>query len=158
MECYALSMSVKGGKTQIPAELIGYFSEDHFKEYPKVKIPQSFSDDRGVIINLADGNLSDVALIDSNEKAIRANHYHKQDWHLCFLLEGEFEYSWFKIGETMISRTIVKAGEMIFTPRMTAHRFVFLSKSRLITISKLSRISNRYDEDTIKVKDFTDDK
>lgn len=47
----------------IPRELKSYFTEQDFSSYPIIRIPQYFSDDRGVIFNLAGGKLGDVAVI-----------------------------------------------------------------------------------------------
>ena len=63
----------------IPKELSELFQEKHFTNYPFVEIPQSFSDERGSIENIADGNLGDVAVITSVAGAMRANHLYEHD-------------------------------------------------------------------------------
>ena len=78
---------------EIPSELSSYFKPQDLVDYPKLKIPQSFTDERGTIVNIADGVLGDVALIQSNENSIRANHVHKSDWHLSFCVAGSLVYS-----------------------------------------------------------------
>jgi dTDP-4-dehydrorhamnose 3,5-epimerase-like enzyme len=138
----------------IPPELISYFSPSDFENYPLIKIPQIFNDDRGSIINLADGALGDVAIIHSKKNAIRANHYHRDDWHLCYLLEGKFQYEWFSIEDKNLFSTTILPGELIFTPKLVAHRLQFLEPSKFITISKLSRITDKYESDTVRLLDF----
>ena len=137
-----------------PPELLSYFSPGDFENYPIIKIPQTFTDNRGSIINLADGVLGDVALIQSKQNSIRANHYHQEDWHLCYLIEGKFKYEWYRIGDTKVSATTILPGQLIFTPKLVAHRLQFLEPSKFITISKLSRISEKYESDTIRLPDF----
>ena len=57
-----------------------------------VDLPSSFDDDRGSIQPLVDMAMKSSVLIDSNSGAVRANHYHKTDWHYCYVLYGEIIY------------------------------------------------------------------
>ena len=70
--------------TKIPVELSKMFTFAHFVDYPIIKIPQTFTDGRGIIMNIADGSLGDVAFITSNSGSIRANHLHKQGLFVTF--------------------------------------------------------------------------
>jgi dTDP-4-dehydrorhamnose 3,5-epimerase-like enzyme len=143
--------SEKGINMIIPIELSQYFDRDSFANYPLVKIPQSFSDERGRIINIADGALGDVSLIETRKHSVRANHYHNEDWHLCFLLDGSFNYIWLDLSAKEAASKIIQTGEMVFTPKEVIHRLEFLEDSRMIVVSKLSRISDNYEEDTFRV-------
>jgi len=139
----------------IPKELRAYFSKDSFLNYPMIDIPQQFSDKRGLILNLAGGRIGDVAFIKSKKNSIRANHYHINDWHICYLISGEASYYWsnnlLKYEKKEVNKIKVSSGQMIFTPKQTAHKFVFLKNTEFITIAKQSRKSRFYDKDTIKV-------
>ena len=138
----------------IPKELSSYFSESDFSKYPFVTVPQIFKDARGEIRNLADGSIGDVAIITSNSGAIRANHFHNEDWHLCYLVSGEMEYFWStSVEENQIQSVRVKSKEMVFTPTGTPHKIVFNENSVFLSISKLSRISENYERDTFKLKE-----
>lgn len=140
----------------IPQELVNYFSENDFSEYPLVKIPQLFEDSRGVIRNLADGSIGDVAIISSNVGSIRANHVHTNDWHLCFLVQGLMEYHW-KDESEKNRKLRFGANEMIFTPALVPHKMIAIESSIFLSISRLSRISINYESDTTKLKsDFFD--
>jgi dTDP-4-dehydrorhamnose 3,5-epimerase-like enzyme len=135
----------------IPSELDAYFKNVNFVNYPFISIPQEFSDDRGLISNIADGKLGDVAVIRSKVGSVRANHYHREDWHLCYLISGEMEYAWKdSLGDGESRRVVVASSQMIFTPSMTPHRIKFLQDSIFLSISRLSRISQNYEKDTIK--------
>ena len=135
----------------IPAELGEYFKIEDFKNYPIVEIPQVFSDLRGDIINIADGNLGDVALIKSNPGSTRANHYHREDWHLSYLLNGKLRYYWKNVSPSENANIIeVEEGSMIFTPKLVAHKMEFVTQTSLIVISKLSRIRQNYDNDLVR--------
>jgi cupin superfamily acireductone dioxygenase involved in methionine salvage len=134
---------------EIPSELSGYFMPQDLVNYPKLKIPQSFTDERGTIVNIADGVLGDVALIESNENSIRANHVHKSDWHLSFCVAGSLVYS-FENAEGKIVSTQISKGDLFFTPEAVPHRMDFLEKTTLVVVSKNSRLQEKYEEDTQK--------
>jgi uncharacterized RmlC-like cupin family protein len=139
---------------KIPQELSSIFTEEHFKSYPKVLVPQSFEDERGIIKNIADGKLGDVAVITCAANSVRANHVHSNDWHLSYIVSGSMKYFWRDDIDTNESKSIVvKAGEMVYTPKKSPHKMQFLEDSTFIAISQMSRVQARYDEDTKKLPD-----
>ena len=139
---------------EIPAELKPFFKDEHFVSYPKVKIPQEFSDNRGIIRNIADGSFSDVAVIESKKGSIRANHIHSGDWHICYLVYGQMEYSWADSIESKPRKILILKGELFFTPPKVPHRMMFLEDSCFIAVAKLSRLQTNYEEDTKRLDDF----
>ena len=133
----------------VPIELKPYFSLSNFKDYPLIEIPQSFYDQRGSILNLGDGQIGDVSFITSNEGAVRANHVHHNDWHLCYLITGHIQYSWKEtLSAGKVNQVEVEPGEMIYTPPGVPHKMYFPDFSQFITISKLSRLTDSYEQDT----------
>lgn len=134
-----------------PEELSSLFKESHFAKYPLVEIPQKFTDERGVISNIADGNLGDVAVISSTANAIRANHYHEEDWHLSFLVSGKMLYSWKSLDTSDSGVIEISAGSLFYTPKRTVHRMKFLEESLFIAVSKLNRNQENYEADTKRV-------
>lgn len=132
---------------KIPTELVNFFSNIHFQHYPKIAIPQSFQDGRGSILNIADGNLGDVAIVSSVSGATRANHVHETDWHLSYCVTGALEYSY--IGELgRLSNVNIRMGELFFTPAGTPHRMRFFEETVLVVVSRNSRKRDKYEEDT----------
>ena len=139
--------------TKIPVELSKMFTVDHFEDYPLIKIPQTFTDGRGTIMNIADGSLGDVAFITSLSGSIRANHFHKQDWHLTFLITGGMNYEWQDSKREKGKKlTIVTSGQLIFTPSNTPHKMTFTQDSTFIAISRLNRSHEEYSADTIALE------
>lgn len=136
---------------RVPPELVPYLSESDLRNYPLVNIPQVFQDARGAIVNLADGTIGDVAVITSSPGSVRANHYHLEDWHLCYVVSGSMNYSW---KETLSSPNIrnqkITQGQMLFTPKLTPHRINFSEETIFVTISKLSRLKDNYEVDTAR--------
>ena len=132
----------------LPNELSGYFELIDFKNYPKVVIPQSFLDERGEIINIADGMLGDVAVIHSKINTVRANHVHESDWHLSYCLTGSLNYSYHVVEKVQTIR--IGAGNLFFTPAGVPHRMDFIEDTTLVVVSRNSRKKEKYEEDTRK--------
>ena len=134
--------------------LSSLFKESHFKDYPLVAVPQEFQDDRGVIRNIADGALGDVAFITSNKGAVRANHVHNQDWHLTFLVSGIMIYQWKEsINSDKQERLEISAGQLFYTPANTPHKMTFLADSQFIAVSGLHRDKESYEVDTKRLSE-----
>ena len=133
-----------------PIELSNLFSDSDFEKYPFVRIPQEFKDERGLIQNIDDGAIGDVAVITSNSGSIRANHVHSDDWHLTFIVSGSMKYYWVDV-QGVNQNTIVNKAEMVFTPSRTPHKMEFLTDSVFIAISKLNRSHEKYEADTEKI-------
>ena len=53
----------------------------------KVKLEDFFRDKRGIIYNLINLNFGSCLFIKSKKNTIRANHYHKKDWHYCYIFK-----------------------------------------------------------------------
>ena len=135
-----------------PPELSNLFSDSDFANYPFVRIPQEFADERGSIQNIADGEIGDVALISSQTGSVRANHVHENDWHLTFVVSGQMIYHW--VSENGLKQsTVVKNSQMVFTPQKTPHKMVFTADTLFIAISKLKRSHEEYEADTKKIDD-----
>lgn len=135
-----------------PKELSSLFQEEDFSAYPLVSVPQVFQDSRGIIRNLADGNLGDVAFITSVKGAVRANHVHSLDWHLTFLVSGKMIYQWKSSLEDLSEESIaVMQDQMIYTPAKTPHKMIFIEDSKFIAISGLHRDTNTYETDTTRL-------
>ncbi|MDC3175756.1 cupin domain-containing protein [Prochlorococcus sp. AH-716-D13] len=117
-----------------------------------VQLPSSFDDSRGSIQPLVDMEMKSSVLIDSNIGAVRANHYHKTDWHYCYVLFGEIIYYHRVHGsKDNPKKIVVKKGQMVFTPPMVEHSMVFEQKTRFITWGRNSRIQEIYEADVVRV-------
>ena len=117
-----------------------------------VDLPKSFDDERGSIQPLVDMKMKSSVLITSNEGAVRANHYHKTDWHYCYVLYGEIIYYHRPHGsKEKPNKVIVKEGELFFTPPMIEHAMVFEKKTKFITWGRNSRVQEVYESDVYRV-------
>ena len=91
-------------------------------------------------------------LITSNVGAVRANHYHKTDWHYCYVLSGEIEYFHRKTGSSEEPEMLsVKENQMVFTPPMVDHAMRFPVDTVFLTLSRNSRDQKTYEEDVVRI-------
>ena len=134
---------------KLPPELSAMFNETHFEKYPFITVPQSFSDSRGQILNIADGTLGDVAVIFSKRDSVRANHLHANDWHLSYMVSGSMSYSW--SDENGPHTVLVNTGDLVYTPPRVAHKMTFLEESCFIAVAALNRDSQNYEMDTTRL-------
>ena len=118
----------------------------------KVKLSSLFDDKRGTILNITNELFRSCALIKSKKNSIRANHYHKKDWHYCYVLKGQIAYYHRKHGlKTKPKKTIINQGEFFFTPPLVDHAMKFMRYTEFITLGRGDRSKINYDKDTIKI-------
>ena len=110
-------------------KVINYTTDDGL---PSNNIRDIISDDRGFIQMLVNTPIKNVTLIKSNKGAVRANHYHKTDWHYMYMFEGESDY-YYRPAESQEDPKVIvwRKGQLIFTPPMEEHTTDF-TKERLI--------------------------
>ena len=74
--------------------------------------------------------MKSAVLIKSTAGSLRANHYHKTDWHYCYILSGSIEYFHRITGSTQDPNMIlVKSGQMVFTPPMIDHAMLYTKET-----------------------------
>jgi quercetin dioxygenase-like cupin family protein len=117
------------------------------------KLP-SFADDRGEIHTVVEGYpFTSVLKISSKKGAIRANHYHKEDYHFCVLESGKMEYYERPVGNKDKPTCVtITSGQVFYTKPMVEHAMKFLEDSVFWCFSKKSRKQENYESDTVRVK------
>jgi len=119
---------------------------------PAVALPPSFIDERGSIQPLLDRRSDSCVLIKSQQGTQRANHYHRSDWHYCYVLDGEIAYYERPTGSAETPRrTIFSKGEMFFTGPMLDHTMVFLKDTIFLTWGRNSRSQEVYEADIVRI-------
>lgn len=117
-----------------------------------VPVPTPFNDDRGTIQNLVDLALGSASVIVSKKGAVRANHYHKTDFHYCWLQSGKMIYGHRPVGSTELPRQwTIRPGQLFYSPPMHEHVMVFLEDSVLFVVARNSRTSENYEADTVRI-------
>ena len=113
------------------------------------------SDDRGEILSVIDETIKNVSIISCNACSIRSNHYHHNDFHFMYVLEGEIDYFFIDNETKDIEYIKVKVGETIFTPKNEIHSTYFPKKTKMVVGSKFSRDKETYETDTVRVSFVT---
>jgi quercetin dioxygenase-like cupin family protein len=118
-----------------------------------VKLDKAYVDARGSIQPLVDRLMKSAVLIESKAGSLRANHYHKTDWHYCYVIKGCIEYWHRPTGSTEApTKMLVQAGEMMFTPPMVDHGMVFPEDCTFLTLSRNSRDQAAYEADVVRIE------
>ena len=119
---------------------------------PLVSLEKPFVDARGAIQPLVDEMMKSAVMIDSKKGSLRANHYHRTDWHYCYVVAGTIEYYHRPTGSAEDPEClIVKAGEMVFTPPMVDHGMKFPEDTTFLTLSRNPRDQASYEADVVRV-------
>lgn len=117
-----------------------------------VSLEKPYVDARGKIQPLVDIMMQSAVIIDSKKGSLRANHYHKTDWHYCYVLSGSIEYYHRPTGSNLDPECLIaKAGEMIFTPPMVDHGMKFPEDTKFLTLSRNPRDQASYEADVVRV-------
>jgi quercetin dioxygenase-like cupin family protein len=128
--------------------------QDH--AWPKstiVPLEKPFVDARGSIQPLVDVDMKSALMISSKKGSIRANHYHKSDWHYCYVVSGSIDYFERPVGSKDAPKKItVKAGQLFFTPPMVEHAMKFPEDTVFLTLSRNKRDPAHYEDDLIRTE------
>ncbi len=117
-----------------------------------VPLPPPFVDARGTIQPLVDMDMKSCVLISSRAGAVRANHYHRTDWHFCYVFSGSIEYYHRPVGSRDEPEcVVVHAGQMFFTPPMVEHAMVFPEDTVFLTFGRNSRAQEVYEQDVVRI-------
>ncbi len=117
-----------------------------------IKLEKPFVDVRGSIKPLVDIMMQSAVMIESKAGSLRANHYHKTDWHYCYIISGKIEYLHRPTGSNQNPETIlVNEGEMVFTPPMIDHGMKFPVDTVFLTLSRNPRDQASYEADVVRV-------
>lgn len=135
--------------TQHYAQLV---DQGNFPHEVVVPLDDFFRDDRGEILNILLTPITSVARISSKAGTVRANHYHKTDWHYAFLESGQILYFEREIGATVVPEPqIFNSGEMFFTRPNVEHAMLFTQESVFYTFAKNVRSHDNHESDLQRV-------
>lgn len=134
--------------------------DDERAAWPKtvlVDLAAAHRDERGAIQPMVDAAMKSCVMITSKAGAVRANHYHRTDWHYCYVLSGRLEYSHRPVGSTAApERLVVGAGQMVFTPPMVEHAMRFLEDTVFFAWGRNSRAQAVYEADVVRIAPIHD--
>ena len=133
---------------------IAPLTEEEMKGWPKhplVNLEKPFVDLRGSIQPLVDSIMKSAVMINSKAGSLRANHYHKTDWHYCYVISGKIEYYYKELNsDKKPDLLIVDKGNMVFTPPLVEHCMKFPEDTLFLTLSRNPRDQETYELDVIR--------
>ena len=139
-------------KKKLKVEAVTEIEKKDWPAHGVVKLEKPFSDHRGYIQPLVDKLMKSAVLIESKAGSLRANHYHKTDWHYCYVLSGRIEYFHRLTGSDQKPECIIiEEGEMVFTPPMVDHGMKFPVDTKFITLSRNPRDQESYESDVVRI-------
>jgi dTDP-4-dehydrorhamnose 3,5-epimerase-like enzyme len=117
-----------------------------------VTLPHAYVDARGQILNILDLPIGSVSVITSAPGAVRANHYHKTDWHYCYIEKGAVDYFHRPVGsEDEPEFFRIAKGGLFYTPPMFDHAMRFTEESVMWCFARNPRTSADYEADTVRI-------
>ena len=129
-------------------------TEEEMKAWPKhplVNLEKPFVDLRGSIQPLVDSIMKSAVMIHSKAGSLRANHYHKTDWHYCYVISGKIKYYYKELNSAKEPELlIVEKGNMVFTPPLVEHCMKFPEDTLFLTLSRNPRDQETYELDVIR--------
>jgi oxalate decarboxylase/phosphoglucose isomerase-like protein (cupin superfamily) len=108
------------------------------------------SDVRGSILSIVDEPVQNVSIITCNPGSIRSNHWHYNDFHFMYIIEGEIDYFYKDVDDGSMQYLKVRAGDNIFTPDNELHATYFPVKTVMVVSSKFPRDQETYEKDTVR--------
>ncbi len=119
------------------------------------KVKPFYTDDRGKMYYLSDEKIkiTNVLLITCKKGAVRANHYHKNDSHYVYMLEGKMRYTTQDVEQKNEAESVIlQTGDLIYTPPQLIHAMEFLSNSKFLALTTETRSQEAYERDTVRIK------
>lgn len=89
-----------------------------------------FNDERGKLMQLLHGDISQVNYVESNPSSLRGGHYHKFNKETFFIIDGEVEVTVKKDGSK--ETHFFKSGDMFSIDKNTVHSFDYKKFTTLI--------------------------
>lgn len=111
-------------------------------------------DDRGVIEELVNGDFHIVLRTTQVKGSVRANHYHKRDSHIGYLVSGKLQYMTRSVEDESapLKKYIIEPGQIFYTPPMLAHATVALEDSDVLYFTPRSGKQKEYENDLVRVE------
>jgi hypothetical protein len=135
------------------AEYTASVAAGKYPDTPLVPLDEPFVNVSGRILNVLLERFRSAAFIESNAGAIRANHYHKTDWHYSFVISGVVVYGWRPAGSPDAPHLMeFHPGQLFFTPPMVEHVMYFPTSTTFMTFARNLRDHESHESDVVRVE------
>lgn len=120
-------------------------------------IEPEFVDERGGIARVVDQDnfpIRAVLRITSKAGTIRANHYHKTDYHYIYIESGKCEYSERPADKpgVEIETVVIGPGDIVLSNPGVIHAVKFLEDTIFYAFTTEKREQDQYEGDTVRIK------
>lgn len=134
-------------------EYTSMVDEARWPDNPSVPLDEPFVNQNGEIQNLVLKPMTSVACIRSVRGAVRANHWHRTDWHYAYVVSGSLAYAERPVGSSSPpDYRVFLEGEMFFTPPNREHVMVFLEDTVIVTMARNVRSHESHESDVVRVQ------
>ena len=117
------------------------------------RVPVSFNDDRGDIIDILKNSPVEYAtLITARKHSVRGNHYHKETYQHLYVIEGKLRARVQMPGEEPQEAILVK-GDLILNEPLERHAFEALEDSSFLVLTRGPRGGENYEKDTFRLSE-----
>lgn len=120
-------------------------------------IDPEFVDERGGIARVIDQDnfpIRAVLRITSKAGSIRANHYHKTDYHYIYIESGKCEYSERPADkpDAKVETVVIGQGDVVLSNPGVIHAVKFLEDTIFYAFTTEKREQDQYEGDTVRIK------
>lgn len=117
-----------------------------------IKVPISFEDERGKIIDLIQNEtINAITIVTFKKGAVRGNHYHKETFQWNYLISGKIKLV-SQIPDHDVVEKIMKTGDLVVTGPDERHALVGCEESELLVLTKGPRGGKEYEKDTFRLE------
>jgi predicted SAM-dependent methyltransferase/quercetin dioxygenase-like cupin family protein len=123
--------------------------------WTKVKKPLELHvDNRGKIADIFyDDNIQHVAIIKSQNGALRGDHYHKHTVQHMLITKGTLEYWHKRLGSKKPAKCeVLRTGDMVTTPANEIHALRMIEDNEFVVFTQGKRGGKDYESDTFRVQ------
>jgi quercetin dioxygenase-like cupin family protein len=117
------------------------------------RVPVSFRDERGEIVDILTNDIVEYAtLITSKKGAVRGNHYHRETYQHVYVLEGQLRLVTQVPGENP-QTIILRRGDIVVNEPNERHAFEALEDTTFLVLTRGPRGGENYETDTYRLTD-----
>ena len=118
------------------------------EKWIKGKGREVIHDPRGDIIPVADGLFRSVMVLHSKKGTVRANHWHKTDSHVMYIISGAANY-YEEVAEGVLSGRVLLPGDSVYTPPGITHAVKFIEYTVMLVCATNERDYDAYVADMV---------
>ncbi len=113
---------------------------------------KQYKDTRGAIFMLLErANVGSVSVIQSKAGSVRAKHWHKQDGHWIFIVEGQMDIYESSLNKPdTITKTSLLKNDFFYTGPNVLHEMHATKDTVFVCLSDLPRNQDNYESETVR--------